>query len=98
ASDGTVVGAPNIYALANKDKGVGFYPVASTVTIPAGKAYLEIESKAKAFYALFEDDATAIENVNDNDNLNETIYNLAGQRINKAQKGVNIINGRKVLK
>ena len=98
ASDGTVVGAPNIYALANKDKGVGFYPVASTVTIPEGKAYLEIESKAKAFYGLFEDDATAIDNLNDDANLNETIYNLAGQRINKAQKGVNIINGRKVLK
>ena len=68
------------------------------MTIPERKAYLEIESKAKAFYGLFEDDAPAIENVNDNDNLNETIYNLAGQRINKAQKGVNIINGRKVLK
>ena len=98
ASDGTVVGAPNIYALANKDKGVGFYPVASTVTIPEGKAYLEIESKAKAFYGLFEDDATAIDNLNVDANLNETIYNLAGQRINKAQKGVNIVNGKKILK
>ena len=28
---------------------------------------------------------------------NGTIYNLAGQRMSKAQKGVNIINGKKVL-
>ena len=98
ASDGTVTGGSGIYALANKDLGVGFYPVASTVTIPAGKAYLEIETKAKAFYGLFEDDATAIDNLNVDANLNETIYNLAGQRINKAQKGVNIINGKKILK
>ena len=88
----------SIYCLANKDKGVGFYPVATTVTIPAGKAYLEITSKAKAFYALFEDDATAIENVNVNDNLNGAIYNVAGQRLNKAQKGINIVNGKKILK
>ena len=34
-----------------------------------------------------------------NVNVNEgTIYNLSGQRLNKVQKGVNIINGKKVLK
>jgi hypothetical protein len=98
ASDGTVQGGSSIYALANKDQGIGFYPVASTVTIPAGKAYLVIETKAKAFYGLFEDDATVIDNLNVDANLNETIYNVAGQRINKAQKGVNIINGKKILK
>lgn len=26
------------------------------------------------------------------------IYNLAGQRIQKLQKGINIINGKKILK
>ena len=28
----------------------------------------------------------------------QSIYNLAGQRLNKVQKGVNIINGKKTLK
>ena len=28
---------------------------------------------------------------------NDFIYNLAGQRLNKPQKGINITNGRKVL-
>ena len=98
-SDGTIRGASNIYALANKSMGVGFYPVENTVTIPAGKGYLVISSgEAKPFYGFFEDDATAIGNLNANVNANETIYNVAGQRINKMQKGINIINGKKILK
>lgn len=35
-------------------------------------------------------------NLNDNGNLNR-IYNLGGQRLKTPQKGINIINGRKVL-
>ncbi|MCR5849603.1 MAG: leucine-rich repeat domain-containing protein [Bacteroidaceae bacterium] len=31
-------------------------------------------------------------------NDNEAIYNLAGQRLSKPQKGINIVNGRKILK
>ena len=31
------------------------------------------------------------------DNGQQNIYNLAGQRLNKMQKGINIINGKKVL-
>ena len=32
------------------------------------------------------------------DNKQQTIYNVAGQRLSKMQHGINIINGRKVLK
>jgi hypothetical protein len=28
----------------------------------------------------------------------QSIYNLAGQRLNKMQKGINIVNGKKILK
>ena len=88
-----------IYCLANKSKGVGFYPVATSVTIPAGKAYLEIPSgEAKAFYGFFEDDATDIRDLKSLKDSKDIIFNLAGQRLNKAQKGINIINGKKVLK
>lgn len=45
-SDGKKIGAENIYCLANKKNGVGFYQVANTVTIPANKAYLEIGTPA----------------------------------------------------
>ena len=102
-SDGTIQGASNIYALANKSQGVGFYPVASTVKVPAGKGYLLInrETPVKGFYGFEEDDdPTGISNVNVNvnDNLNNAIYNLAGQRMGKTQKGINIVNGKKILK
>ncbi len=103
-SDGTVTGAAgNIYALANMSQGVGFYRVGENVTVPAGKGYLVIGvgggAGAKAFYGFDEDDATAIEMVNGQSSMvNGPIFNLAGQRMSKQQKGVNIINGKKILK
>ena len=43
-------------------------------------------------------DPDAIENINVNDNDNDgAIYNIAGQRISKLQKGINIVNGKKIL-
>ena len=104
ASDGTITGASgNIYALGNKTKGVGFYKVAAGVTIPAGKAYLEVtttpsdpESGVKAFYG-FEDDATGIEAIDHSPlTIEGAVYNLAGQRLQKMQKGINIVNGKKI--
>ena len=99
-SDGTVTGAAgNIYALANKTNGVGFYLVGSSVTVPAGKGYLVIEGAGvKSFYGLYEDDATSIRDIKDLEDSNGLIYNIAGQRISKVQKGINIINSKKVLK
>ena len=96
-SDGKVVGGETIYALAKKNNVVGCYPVAATVTIPAGKAYLVISgTNAKPFYGFEEDDATGIEEI-ENAVEDGAIYNMAGQRLNKMQKGINIVNGRKVL-
>jgi hypothetical protein len=52
----------------------------------------------KALVIQFEDSADGILTVDAEGNLVEgAIYNLAGQRINAPQKGVNIINGKKVL-
>ena len=83
------------YVLAQVDEKVGFYK-ATTGTIQAGKAYLEGAVDIKGFI-FAEDDATGIANV-EKTIENSAIYNLAGQRINKVQKGINIINGKKVLK
>lgn len=88
AADGTM------YILANGADGVGFYKAEGT--IPAGKAYFQSSTGVKAFF--FDgDDATGISNVDANLNANDAIYNIAGQRIQKMQKGINIINGKKVL-
>ena len=106
ASDGTVTGAAgNIYALAEKNDVVGFYRVGDNVTVPAGKGYLVIGSgsgsgNVKAFYGFDEDDATSIneELRVKNEESEAVIYNVAGQRMNKVQKGINIINGKKTIK
>ena len=43
-------------------------------------------------------DVTGIQEIDaTTDNAAATIYNLQGQKVNKAEKGIYIINGRKVL-
>lgn len=95
-SDGTITGSSTILALAKKNDVVGFYPVSSSITIPEGKAYLEVSSPVKDFLG-FEGTETGISNMNA-ENVNGTIYNLAGQRVNHAQKGIFIVKGKKVVK
>ena len=93
-----VMATGNQYCLANGTSGVGFYIVQSGSNIPAGKAYLEIASNVKGFI-FAEDGETAIKSLTPALFEGEgVIYNVAGQRINKLQKGINIVNGKKVLK
>ena len=86
------------YILANGGEGIGFYKATAGSTIKAGKAYLVVPAGIKGFYGFDEDDATGISDLNANVNANEAIYNLAGQRIQKMQRGINIVGGKKVLK
>ena len=85
------------YVLQKQAEKVGFYLVNPEVAAPyvnANRAYLTAPSSGvKAFF--LGDGATGITGINDN--LNESIYNLAGQRMSKMQKGVNIVGGKKVL-
>ena len=80
---------------------VGFY-LANGGNIAACKAYVETNSDVKGFIFKFDDDATGIENLNTQSSTlntqNTSIYNLAGQRLQKMQKGINIVNGKKILK
>ena len=79
---------------------VCFY-LAESGTIKAGKAYLEVPAgtDVKAFYFSFgDDDATGLSDMSDMSDQSDIIFNLAGQRLQKMQKGINIIGGQKVLK
>ena len=103
-SDGTAEGdGSTIYILAKVNSAVAFFSVAKGSKIPAGKAYLKVPGSAgvKAFYFDAPESETAIETI-DNSQLStvnsQLIYNLSGQRVNKAQKGIYIVNGKKVLK
>ena len=78
-----------------------FYNVDSDVTLKAFRGYITVDSGSgvKALTFDFDDDATGISLMEDGRSQMEdgAIYNLAGQRIQKMQKGINIVNGRKVL-
>lgn len=103
ASDKDVEATGSQYILAKPEgEEVGFYPAITRTTIPAGKAYLvssETGPLVKAFYFVG-DGETAIGSIqNSNFEIqNGEVYNLAGQKLSKMQKGVNIINGYKVLR
>ena len=73
-----------------------------SVYIPAFRAFFsknsDVASGVNEIRMIFEDDdATSIEDLNAAPNANGPIYNLAGQRLDKMQKGINIVGGKKVL-
>jgi uncharacterized repeat protein (TIGR02543 family) len=82
-------------------KRLGFYKWPEGNTLSAHKAYVQQSpsSPAKALIFRFEDDVTGINDAITDfkaDNYNEAIYNLNGIRLSKPQKGINIINGKKI--
>ena len=67
--------------------------------MPGFKAYLPASAKSngvKAFTFSFEDVEDAIRAI-ESENSNLEIYDIAGRRVQKAQKGLYIVNGKKVM-
>ncbi|MCR5473069.1 MAG: hypothetical protein K6F02_07940, partial [Prevotella sp.] len=89
-TDGNAVAAPTTYT-------------EQTWTVPAGVAYDIVVKNTNGCHIYFIDAEqdqevlTSISTVKTNKQLNDTIFNLNGQKVNKAQKGLYIINGRKVV-
>ena len=81
------------------DNGVAFRPYTGA-NFGGFKAYLEIPAgtNAAALRIRFagEEDATGIEGIELGEEL--VIYDLAGRRVQKMEKGIYIVNGRKVIK
>jgi len=74
------------------------YLVNSTVALKGTRAYFNLTSSSSKVQATFDDGTeTALENILANENANDAVYNLAGQRVSKAVNGLYIINGKKVL-
>ena len=89
-------GATN-YVLGTDDTKVGFFHWNGTA-LAANRAYLAGSSVSgvKGFYLNWGDE-DAISSIVAESQSQKTIYNLAGQRVQKAQKGLYIINGKKVV-
>ena len=90
--------AAGIFVLLNGEQGVGFYKTLNAFTVGAHTAYIPAltptQGEARNFIAI--DEATAIKAIESKQQSGE-IYNLAGQRVKSAQKGLYIIDGKKVV-
>jgi hypothetical protein len=85
--------AGNYYISSNK-----LWKSNGEATIKGTRAYLQVKEETSGDVKLFIDDIeTSISEINVVSE-NGVIYNLAGQRISKVQKGINIVNGKKILK
>lgn len=83
------------YVLQSQNEKVGFYQVGEVKpTVKAGRAYLATESEVKAF--LLEDAVTAISKLA-SEGQKAQIFDINGRQTGKLQKGINIVNGVKVL-
>ena len=87
------------YVLAQKEGVIGFYKANAGTVIAAGKAYLLGGAAGTKGFTFSFSDETAIETVQDAQEVEDVrIYDLSGRRVEKATKGIYIINGKKVLK
>lgn len=84
---------------------VGFYwmnPTGAAFTNGAHKAYLKLAKSTPAGSQAvkgfpFNGTTTGIEQIEAGADAKNTIYDLSGRRVNKAAKGIYILNGKKVL-
>jgi hypothetical protein len=84
------------FVLSAKSNTIDFLQAEGVIT--PGKAYLEvIDANVKSF-ALSFDGETGIDAIEDAEPaVSSDIYDLSGRRVEKATKGLYIINGKKVL-
>ena len=94
----------NAYLL-TRDKNtqaIAFRKLATTYTLGANKAYLKLDNGSESrqlISVVWDDNATGIYDLGEKKEENDgTIYNLAGQKLTRTQKGINIINGKLVIK
>ena len=113
ATESTAVTAGNTYYALHKSGAFAKINTASVSAVPAGRSYLEVTGNGTQSLAFVfgDDDATAIDNVNADDNLNVNVLrqgsgeqssepvpvNISGQRVSKGYKGIVIVNGKKIM-
>lgn len=86
------------YGFTTKSGTPAFAQVKSGQDIPAKKGYIVLNGASAAKYSIcFDDEATGIQTIEAASAANAAMYNLAGQRVDKAYKGIVIVNGKKYL-
>lgn len=87
--------ADGAYILANGTDGIGFYKAGSGASLAAGKAYLKATAGARI--VMPNGVVTGISNTLTENEESKVVYNLQGQRIATPKKGLNIVNGKKLI-
>ena len=86
--------------------GGDFWYSTGATAIMGYRGYFEFKDVLEAYYSegaevkvslFIDDEATGIKSISDSSLKAEEIYNLAGQRVGSLKKGINIVNGKKVL-
>lgn len=88
------------YLLADGPKGIAFYWGADNgAAFPCkeGNAYIALPAGSNAKVLLFGGEATGIKTIDKANVENGAVYNLNGQRVNPTQRGIYIVNGKKVI-
>ena len=86
----------HIYVFSKVDDKMGFYTYVGT-TLAAHKAFFATEDVSVNGFILDFEGTEGINSVISATNL-KAGYDIQGRRINKVQKGINILNGKKVIK
>lgn len=91
----------NAYILSKNDTKAVFMKLsASNRTIAQYKAYLKLDAgtqPANLSLAFAGSNLTGIQNVTETSAKSKTAYDLAGRKVGKLQKGIYIVNGKKVI-
>ena len=77
----------------------GFYNLAADTEVAAGKAYLETatELTGARLAIVFADETTGIQSMDNGKWKMDSVYDLQGRRVATPQKGLYIVNGKKVV-
>ena len=99
AGTGNIVNGGFMLAYKKGEDVAKFWPITS-LTVPTNRSYLPEGTPTRGLENIFGgigEDVTGINGVTTGE-YNGVIYDLQGRRVNKAQKGVYIIGGKKVVK
>lgn len=86
------------YVMQTQNGVQGFYKVPENTTVNCGqyKCYLQAPAQAREAYT-FGGEETSIEALNALTSGKAEIYDLNGRRLERLQKGINIVNGTKII-
>ena len=92
------VASEDIYVLSNLDDGKpGFYLANAGINVGQYKAYLQYSGELARKGLTFREEATAIKQVVETSETAGSCFDMQGRRVSKADKGLYIVNGKKVI-